>query len=95
MIWSRFAAKNGTTAPLKSCYCFAPPPSRLGFQLCRNSMDRAAFLAAGEILVDGSTLGGLVQVGRKYRQFGFDFGFVSSGDSSIQSLLLRFDSGEH
>lgn len=58
-------------------------------------MDRSAFFAPGEILVDGPTIGGFVQAGRKYRQFGFDFAFVSSGDGSIQSLLLRLDSGEH
>jgi hypothetical protein len=58
-------------------------------------MDRSAFLATGEILVDDSTIGGFVQAGRKYRQFGVDFAFVSSGDGSIQSLLLRFDTGEH
>jgi hypothetical protein len=80
---------------LKSCYRFAPPASRLGFELCGNGMDRSAFLASGEILVDGSALGGFVHARRKYRQFGFDFAFVSSGDDSIQSLLLRFDSGEY
>ena len=58
-------------------------------------MDRSAFLATGEILVNDSTLGGLVEVGRKHSQFGFDFARISSGDGSIQFLLLRLDSGEH
>jgi hypothetical protein len=80
---------------LKSCYRLSPPASRLGFQLCGNGMDRSTFPATCEIVVDDATIGGFVQAGRKYRQFGFDFAFVSSGDGSIQSLLLRFDSGEH
>jgi hypothetical protein len=95
MIRSRFAAKKRHDGKLKSCYRLSPPASRLGFQLCGNGMDRSAFPATCEILVDDATIGGFVQAGRKYRQFGFDFAFVSSGDGSIQSLMLRFDSGEH
>ncbi len=57
-------------------------------------MGHAALLATCEILVNDSTFGGLVEPGRKHSQFGFDFALISSGDGSIQFLLLRFDSGE-
>ena len=87
----RFAVETGAIACAKGLL----PALRLGFQLCGNGMDRSAFLATGEILVNNSTLGGLVEMGRKHSQFGFDFALISSGDGSIQFLLLRLDSGEN
>ena len=58
-------------------------------------MGRAALFATRKILVEDSTFSGLIEAGGKHSQLGFDFALLSSGDGSIQFLLLRFDSGDN
>ena len=58
-------------------------------------MGRAALAATRVILVNDATLRCLVESGRKYSQFGFDFALISPGNRRIQLFLLRFNSGEH